>query len=238
MTPAQRRAFDQDGYLLVPGVLEDGTIEQLSGALAHALTETATERAKRGPRGYGMRHLLRDVPEAASVAGSSRIRSLVEPLLGNGAFPVRGLYFDKTGEANWLVGWHQDLQIAVARRLEVPGFGPWSVRDGVTHVQPPTEVLQRIVTVRLHLDASSAANGSLRVIPGSHLSGRLQEADVAHWISRQAAVTCEAPRGSALLMRPLLLHASSRATSPGSRRVVHLEFANETLPGGLAWAVT
>ena len=36
-------------------------------------------------------------------------------------------------------------------------------------------------------------------------------------------------------MRPLLLHASASGTAPGHRRVVHLEYAAEPLPGGLEW---
>ena len=37
-------------------------------------------------------------------------------------------------------------------------------------------------------------------------------------------------------MRPLLVHASSPATVPSRRRVVHLEFAAAELPSPLEWA--
>ena len=37
------------------------------------------------------------------------------------------------------------------------------------------------------------------------------------------------------MIRPLLLHASSAAESPRRRRVVHLEYAADPLPGGLDW---
>jgi hypothetical protein len=43
------------------------------------------------------------------------------------------------------------------------------------------------------------------------------------------------PRGGALLMRPLLLHASSACVVPKPRRVIHLEFVAEHLPDGLEW---
>jgi ectoine hydroxylase-related dioxygenase (phytanoyl-CoA dioxygenase family) len=148
---------------------------------------------------------------------------------------VRGILFDKLPEANWKVPWHQDLSIAVRGRVDVAGFGPWSVKAGVPHVQPPLPLLENMLALRLHLDDCDAANGPLRVIPRSHTGGRLSPTAIRAWRSQQAAVACLVPRGGALLMRPLLLHASSPALRPGHRRVIHLEFAAEGLPGGLQW---
>jgi ectoine hydroxylase-related dioxygenase (phytanoyl-CoA dioxygenase family) len=82
--------------------------------------------------------------------------------------PVRAIFFDKSSGSNWLVPWHQDLTIAVASKCEAPGFGPWSVKDGIPHVQPPDELLKQMIALRLHLDDCDASNGALRVIPGSH----------------------------------------------------------------------
>ena len=36
-------------------------------------------------------------------------------------------------------------------------------------------------------------------------------------------------------MRPLLLHASSIAIVPTHRRVIHLEYASQSLADGLEW---
>lgn len=152
-------------------------------------------------------------------------------MVGQRYFPVRGLLFDKTPESNWKVPWHQDLSIAVAARVEAPGFGPWSVKDGVVHVQPPVEVLETMITLRLHLDDCGPDNGPLRVLPGTHALGK-----VAAPPENVSEVVCCLPAGGALLMRPLLLHASSPAVAPGRRRVIHLEFASGALPGGLEWA--
>jgi ectoine hydroxylase-related dioxygenase (phytanoyl-CoA dioxygenase family) len=50
-------------------------------------------------------------------------------------------------------------------------------------------------------------------------------------------VICCLNAGDALVMRPLLLHASSPARKPDHRRVIHLEFAPANLlPAGLSWA--
>ena len=42
-------------------------------------------------------------------------------------------------------------------------------------------------------------------------------------------------RGDALLMRPLVLHASSKSSGSSLRRVLHFVFGPEVLPYGLAW---
>ena len=92
-----------------------------------------------------------------------------------------------------------------------------------------------MLTLRIHIDDCDAANGALRVIPESHTRGLLSDEQIQDIIPRHETVVCAARQGSVLAMRPLLLHASSPATSPLHRRVVHLEFAAEPLPGGLEW---
>jgi ectoine hydroxylase-related dioxygenase (phytanoyl-CoA dioxygenase family) len=149
--------------------------------------------------------------------------------------PVRALYFDKSPQRNWLVSWHQDLTLAVHARIETPGFGPWSTKQGVPHVQPPVEFLAQMLTVRLHFDDTDESNGALRVLPGSHRLGRLSPARIREICLGQSPVLCRAAAGDALLMRPLLLHASSRSQSSRPRRVLHLEYASFALPNGLAW---
>jgi ectoine hydroxylase-related dioxygenase (phytanoyl-CoA dioxygenase family) len=175
------------------------------------------------------------IPAIADLACSSAVRSLVEPVLGPNCFAVRGILFDKTPSANWKVPWHQDVSIAVKERLEVEGFGPWSIKDGVTHVQPPVAILEQMLTVRLHMDDCFASNGPLRVLPGSHVLAKLSPSQVAALRDSIPAVHCVAPSGSALVMRPLILHASSVATSPAHRRVVHIEYSACELPCGLEW---
>jgi ectoine hydroxylase-related dioxygenase (phytanoyl-CoA dioxygenase family) len=131
--------------------------------------------------------------------------------------------------------WHQDLTIAVREKREAEGFGPWSFKDGVAHVQPPVRVLEQMLTLRLHLDDCDENNGPLRVLRGSHQSGKLSSSEIAEWRAQQAEEVCTSPRGGALLMRPLLLHASSQAKTPRHRRVLHLEWANGKLSDGLRW---
>lgn len=109
------------------------------------------------------------------------------------------------------------------------------MKDEVVHVQPPTHILAEMITVRLHLDECGADNGALRVIPGSHRQGELDMAQINHWTDARESVTCEVPRGGAVVMRPLLLHSSSPARMPSHRRVLHIEYAASELPNGLKW---
>jgi ectoine hydroxylase-related dioxygenase (phytanoyl-CoA dioxygenase family) len=214
-----QQSVARDGFAVVPSCLDEKTIEQLCSSLP----ETS----------HAMRNLLA-VPVVRQLAGSATVRTLAEAILGKSCFAVKGTFFNKTQDSNWKVVWHQDLTIMVRERREVPGFGPWTIKENIAHVQPPAAILGRILAIRLHLDESGAENGPLRVIPASHGQGRFSPAETVLW-RKKASTICTVPRGGALLMRPLLLHASSACVVPKPRRVIHLEFAGHELPGGLQW---
>ena len=165
------------------------------------------------------------------LAGDPRITALIP----DGLNLVRSLLFDKTPAENWPVPWHQDLTICVESKTEVAGYGPWSFKDGAVHVQAPARLLQEMVTARIHLDDTSSRNGALRVIPKSHTLGKIPSSAVKDHID-DSEVTCECLPGDVLLMCPLLLHASGRATPPKRRRVIHFEFARlSDLDPCLSW---
>ncbi len=224
--------IERGGFVLVPEVLDASMVAALIAAVGGAGDGAGSQR--RGSV-YALRNLLEDMPAVAALADAPEVRALVAPVLGPDCFPVRGILFDKTPEANWNVVWHQDLSIAVRERREVDGFGPWSEKAGVIHVQPLARVLERMLTVRLHLDDCDETNGPLLVLPGSHRNGRLTAPEIQRQRALTPGVACPVPSGGALLMRPLLLHASSASQSPRHRRVIHLEYAAEPLPGGLQW---
>ncbi len=184
----------------------------------------------------GVRDLLSRCPAVKKFATSRPLTQWVNPILGGESFVVRALLFDKTPVANWRVAWHQDVTIAVREQRAAPGFGPWSFKDGIPHAHAPAILLERMLTLRLHLDDCDKSNGALRVLSGSHRGGKLDAKAIEEWKARGPNVQCVAQAGDALLMRPLLLHASSSADSPKHRRVIHLEFAADELPDGLAWA--
>ncbi len=208
------------GFAIVPNVLNASACHALASLLGDA-------------SGAGTRGMLR-IHEVAALA-QLRLADLVRPYLPDRPIPVRGIYFDKRPETNWLVAWHQDLTFVLKEQTEVAGFGPWSMKEGVPHVQPPVKLLEQMLTVRLHLDDTDAGNGALRVLPGTHRLGRLNADDIQRCRETGDEVLCEAKSGDVLLMRPLLLHASSRSSSPRRRRVLHIEFAGFPLPEPLEW---
>ncbi len=225
--------LDENGFAIIPKVIDESTVAALLDALASVRLNAAVKQ--RAGRAFGIRRLLELVPAVRALAESAALRTLVEPVLGHNAKVVRGIFFDKTPVANWKVPWHQDTIIAVRAKQEVAGFSAWSVKAGVVHVQPPSEILAGILVVRLHLDDTDETNGALRVIPGSHKDGLLSDEAIQQWKDQTDSVTCAVPRGGVLLMRPLLLHASSVATQPTHRRVLHVEYSAMDLPEDLEW---
>lgn len=218
-------AIETAGWAVTPPVVPQLTVDVLADVLAPLAL------AGRG----GVRNLLDTSPAVRALATSAAVRAVAEAVLGPHCFAVRALLFDKRLEANWKVVWHQDVTIAVRAPARVPGFEVWSEKAGVPHVQPPVELLERMLAVRVHLDDCGIANGPVRVIEGSHRVGRLSPGAIDHWRAHQPPVECLAERGAILAFRPLLLHASAPAVSPAHRRVVHLEFAAEALPPPLEW---
>ena len=223
------------GFALVPSLVDSAELVRLVAAAEQAVRHPLV-RARRGSA-FGLRNLFETMPAARDLAGSAKLLDLVKSILGPGARPVKGILFDKTEHANWAVPWHQDVTIAVREHCLVPGYESWSEKDGIPHVQPPVEVLEQILAVRIHLDDCPPENGALKIIPESHAHGRLTDTEVEHWKSTVTPVTCAAHAGDALFLRPLLLHSSGTALTPGHRRVLHFEYAAVDLPGGLEWAV-
>jgi ectoine hydroxylase-related dioxygenase (phytanoyl-CoA dioxygenase family) len=222
ITETQLHSLLSDGYLVLPNSVSASTTNQLLIALADL------------PPAHAHRNLLHH-STIQQFATSSEAIALIAPVLGKGAFPVRGILFDKLPGANWKVAWHQDLSIAVKEKHDIAAYGPWSVKESVPHVQPPASVLENMLTLRLYLDDCFEDNGPVRVLPGSHAHGILSTAEIQRFRSELPEVSTTTPAGGVLLMRPLLLHASSPATNPNHRRVVHIEYAAAPLSLPLQW---
>jgi ectoine hydroxylase-related dioxygenase (phytanoyl-CoA dioxygenase family) len=143
------------------------------------------------------------------------------------------LYFDKPPGRSWALPWHKDLTIAVQDNTRPSThFGKPTRKAGVPHVEAPLELLQRMLTVRVHLDDITEENGPLRVIPGSHHTGKTVQ------LGETPPQSILTERGDVLLMRPLLVHCSNTAQPDTTRhrRILHLEFAaTPELPDGYAW---
>lgn len=218
-----RAAFERDGALRFERQLTPDQIE--------ALQTLADERIGERP---GTR-LDGEGSLTALLAMSGPIGGVAASLTSPAARAVRVVLFDKSEAANWTVAWHQDRTIPVVARVEVDGFEPWTVKDGVPHVEPPYEVLARMVTLRVHLDPVDDANAPLRVALGSHAIGRI-EADQAGRVAASGEHrVCCAEAGDIWAYRTPILHMSERAATPTRRRVLQIDYADFALPGGLEW---
>jgi ectoine hydroxylase-related dioxygenase (phytanoyl-CoA dioxygenase family) len=173
----------------------------------------------------GARHLMSQ-PLVRAIAHDDRLLTIAQSAVGPNAVPFRATLFDKSPATNWLIPWHQDTALPLVARFEAAGWGPWSRKGEIHYAHAPAWALERVIALRLHLDASDSGNGPLRVIPGSHCAGVLSDAEVADVVERCEAVECLVPRGGVLAMRPLLVHSSSKVLSDAPRRVLHIEYAD------------
>jgi len=215
-------AFQQRGAILFPAVLDAWAIAALVDALEPAL---AGHRPGKRLTGGSWTNLLSDGP-----VGRVAVR-----LIGPAARPVRVVFFDKTPQTNWSVAWHQDRTIAVRERKAVEGFGPWSVKDGIVHVEPPADLLGAMVTLRVHLDDCGGDNGPLKILLGSHRLGVVAAHRAADLAADLPVEVCIAQVGDVWAYPTLILHASEPASNPSRRRVLQIDYAAVGLPGGLEW---
>ncbi len=179
---------------------------------------------------------VRDIISSSNIFRQLSSSAKLLALIPKGMAPVRSILFDKTEGNNWPVLWHQDLTIALKEKIEIAGYEPWSEKYGIPHVQPPVELLQNMVTLRIHLDDTQEENGALRVSPRSHLAGKIPSHAIQKHIEN-TVTTCECKTGDVLLMSPLLLHSSPRTKTSGHRRILHFEYAmRSSLDPRLSWA--
>ena len=223
-----QQPIQEHGFAIIPGILELKDVAGLLDELGRV--NLARSRA-------GVRHAMR-FPTVAAVAQDERLMGIARETLGGKAFPFRATLFDKSPTANWLVVWHQDTALPLQQRREAPGWGPWSVKDGVIYAHAPDNALSQVLGLRVHLDDSTATNGPLRVLPGTHMLGVLTD-EMLHALStRITAVDCIVRRGGVLAMRPLIVHASSKSQVENPRRVLHIEYAaSPVIADGFALAI-
>ena len=204
------------GFQILEQVISIGECEELTAELA----------SYRSPKmRAGIRNLMAN-QKVSSLASDERLLGIAREFLGGAAVPYKATLFDKSHRANWLVAWHQDTALPLETQVESSEWGPWSLKGGINYAIAPRWALERVVALRVHLDPSTEANGPLRVIAGSHKNGILDDEQAAVAIAEGRVIECLIPRGGILVMRPLLLHASSKCTSNDPRRVLHIEYAD------------
>ena len=209
-------AFEKQGFEILPKLFDRDSMASVS----KSLDEMPLRRGRAGARNALRIESVRDL------AADSRLINIASSLLGGNAVPFRATLFDKSFATNWLVVWHQDTALHVRERRDAKGWGAWSVKEGVICAHAPADALEQVLAIRIHLDHSNEENGTLRVLPQTHTLGVLSGDAICDLAKKIPPVDCPIAAGGLLLMRPLLVHSSSKATSETARRrILHIEYA-------------
>ncbi len=219
--------FEQDGAEIRKSLLSRESIELVKSDI-----DLESKKLKK----YGVRNLEKRFISISRLVVDEKILSIARSLLNGHVSLVRAIFFDKTPEKNWFVTWHQDKAVTLNKKTNIEGWKAWSIKDGVHHVQPPVSVLNSMVTFRLHVDPADESNGCLKVIPGTHKYGVLKQIEIDSIVRSKVSVPCIVAAGDAVIMKPHILHSSSKAENPNHRRVIHIEYSSYELPDGAYWA--
>jgi len=218
--------FITNGFTSIPQLISSLECDQISDKLNHLNKDL-----------IGTRNLISQ-PWCKELAIRIRQNRNFSPLICSDYVAVQCSYFQKSSINNWLVPIHQDLCIPVAKRVENPNLSGWSEKEGSLYVQPPDHFLEQLVAVRLHIDQCGINDGALKVVPSSHLFGKLNQVEALNLRHKNSEIQCLAKKGDALIFKPLLLHSSSKSSGNSLRRVLHFLFAPPNPPFELKWDYT
>lgn len=234
MTTTERHKIElaENGFTTVGCVYSDQEIEQILRTIDQA--DKTKETFRKSADLFAIRQFFKEIPDAVNLVINDNLKQVVSQLFGNDYFVVKSIYFDKPETSNWYVAYHQDLTISVDRKVELENYGPWTTKQNQYAVQPPIDIMENIFTIRIHLDDTDESNGALRVIPKSHVK-KIYRPETIDWAKERETV-CNVEKGGIMIMKPLILHSSSRTTNNKKRRVIHVEFSNQELPVELQWA--
>lgn len=224
--------LELNGFTVIRDIFTDNEIEAIAQTINNA--DSNTETFRKSADLFAIRQFLKEIPKAKTHVLNTKLKEVIYQLFGENYFAVKSIYFDKPGNSNWFVAYHQDLTISVNQKTESNGYGAWTIKQNQFAVQPPIEILENIYTVRIHLDDTDENNGALKVVPNSHIK-KIYRPETIDW-TVETEITCNIPKGGIMIMKPLLLHGSGRTNNNKNRRVVHIEFSDAELPKPLQWS--
>lgn len=197
----------ENGFTIIDNIYSSTEIDQLISIINQ--TDQSKSTFRKSANLFAIRRFLKEIPAALPIIFNDKLKSVITEFIGSGYFIVKSIYFDKPEQSNWFVSYHQDLTISVDKKIELENYGPWTIKLDQFAVQPPLDILNSIL--RIHLDDTDENNGALKVIPKSHLKG-VYRSEMIDW-SKEKETTCRVNKGGIMIMRPLLLHSSSRTTN-------------------------
>ena len=232
MNEIEKVKFNNNGYLVFENIYTETELSNIIHEIESA--DTQRDSFRKSGELFAIRQFLKEIPAVFNLIFNNKLKSQIKTILGENYFIVKSIYFDKPETANWYVTYHQDLTISVNKKVDLPNFGPWTVKQNQFAVQPPLSILENSSTIRIHLDDTSEFNGALKIIPGSHLK-QIYRPETINW-ENEKEVICNVSKGGVMFMKPLILHSSGRTSNNNRRRVIHIEFSSIELPNELLWA--
>jgi ectoine hydroxylase-related dioxygenase (phytanoyl-CoA dioxygenase family) len=225
--------INTEGFTIINNVYTDNEIEKLI-SLIENITENRSETAtfRKSQDLFAIRQFHKEIPETLPFIFNQHLQNIIESNFGKGYFITKSIYFDKPEKSNWFVAYHQDLTISVDKKIEIESFENWTTKQNQFAVQPPTAILEKNFTIRIHIDKTTKENGALKVINNSHSKGIFRVEN----LETENETICEVEKGGIMIMKPLLFHASNKTTNNERRRVIHIEFSNQELPSALEWS--
>ncbi|MDX1959864.1 MAG: phytanoyl-CoA dioxygenase family protein [Leptospiraceae bacterium] len=224
--------IQENGFTFIPEVYSVDEVREIIYLIDNA--DKTNDTFRKSSDLFAIRQFLKEIPKSVNLIFNKNLKLIIEEIFGKDYFVVKSIYFDKPEDSNWYVNYHQDLTISVDVKAELEGFSLWTSKQNQFAVQPPIEILKSIFTIRIHLDDTDSENGALKVIPKSH-SKEIYKHNHSDW-ETENEVVCEVSKGGIMIMKPLLLHSSSRTTNNKKRRVIHIEFSNKELPTEVNWS--
>jgi ectoine hydroxylase-related dioxygenase (phytanoyl-CoA dioxygenase family) len=228
----QKEELIENGFAIINSIYSITEVEKILNVIENTNSDKETFRKTNDL--FAIRQFLKEVPNVSKLVFNDKLIAILENFFGDKYFVVKSIYFDKPQSSNWYVSYHQDLTISVDKKLEVDGFGFWTTKQNQFSVQPTLDILDNILTIRIHLDDTDENNGALKVVSKSHQKG-IYRPETIDWTKEQE-ISCNVEQGGIMLMKPLLLHSSSRTTNNKQRRVIHIEFSSLELPKKLNWS--
>jgi ectoine hydroxylase-related dioxygenase (phytanoyl-CoA dioxygenase family) len=227
-----QQALEQNGFAIINNLYSKQETAAIIAAIEKA--DTHKETFRKSTELFAIRQFLKELPQTIPHIFTPNLKTIITTLMGEHYFVVKSIYFDKPGSSNWYVAYHQDLTISVDKKAALDNYHNWTKKQDQFAVQPPPDILENILTIRIHLDDTDENNGALKVIPGSHLK-QIYRPETIDW-SVEQETSCPVEEGGIMLMKPLTLHSSGRTTNQQKRRVIHVELSNRELPETLQWS--
>lgn len=222
----------ENGFTVINNIFTEEEIEKIKEVIENI--DTSKENFRKSEDLFAIRQFLKEIPEIKELIFNDNIKKIIHEVFGDNYFVVKSIYFDKPEKSNWYVAYHQDLTISVDKKLDLPDFVSWTTKKNQFAVQPPLPILENIYTIRIHLDETDENNGALKVIPKSHAKGIYRPETIDR--KTETEEICKIEKGGVMIMKPLILHSSSRTTNGKKRRVIHIEFSDMELPQELQWS--